>query len=262
MTLSRMPPEPTRSKAQLLARLYRVLLEAFGPQHWWPGETPFEVMVGTVLTQNTNWRNVERAIANLKAAGVLAPGPLSRLGEGELARLVQPSGFFRVKARRLKALMDWLVARAEGDLARLRGRPLARLREELLAVPGVGPETADSILLYALGKPTFVVDAYTRRVLSRHGLIEPHARYDEVKALFAPIRPASRAPRWAPALPRRGPGCSPEKGGRPTRAPAERRLALFNEYHALFVELGKRFCRPQPRCADCPARAVLGEPSL
>jgi endonuclease-3 related protein len=234
MPVSRMPPEPPRPKAALLARLYRVLLEAFGPQHWWPAlpgrEAPFEVMVGAVLTQNTNWRNVERAIANLQAAGVLAPGPLSRLSEEQLARLVQPSGFYRVKARRLKALMDWLMATAGGDLARLRRRPLARLREELLAVPGIGPETADSILLYALGKPTFVVDTYTRRALGRHGLIDPGARYDEVKALF--------------------------ESSLPPQAP------LFNEYHALFVELGKRFCRPRPRCADCPARAVLGEPSL
>jgi endonuclease-3 related protein len=219
-----------------------VLLAAFGPQHWWPAppgrETPLAVMVGAVLTQNTNWRNVERAMANLNAAGVLASEILSRLSEEELARLVQPSGFYRVKARRLKALMDWLMATAGGDMVRLRRRPLARLREELLALPGIGPETADCILLYALGKPTFVVDAYTRRALGRHGLIDPgptrrgagSARYDEVKALF--------------------------ESSLPPQAP------LFNEYHALLVELGKRFCRPRPRCAECPARAVLGEPSL
>jgi endonuclease-3 related protein len=234
VTAPRMLPEPPRSKIPLLAQLYRVLLEAFGPQHWWPGETPFEVMVGAVLTQNTNWRNVERAIANLKAAGVLAPGPLSRLSEEELARLVQPSGFFRVKARRLKALMDWLMASTGGDLARLRRRPLARLRGELLAVPGIGPETADSILLYALGKPTFVVDAYTRRALLRHGLIGPRAAYDEVKALLE----------------------STVAG----RVFARSRTPVLNEYHALFVELGKRFCRPRPRCAECPAARVLGKP--
>ena len=230
--------QETRRVPQLLTRLYRVLLAAFGPQHWWPAtpgrEAPFEVMVGAVLTQNTNWRNVERAIANLRAAGVLAPETLSRLSEEELARLVQPSGFYRIKARRLKALMDWLMASAGGDLGRLRRRRLTRLREELLRLPGIGPETADSILLYALGKPTFVVDAYTRRALGRHGLIDPgpagSARYDEIKALFESSFP--------------------------------HRVALFNEYHALFVELGKRFCRPRPRCADCPARAVLGEPSL
>lgn len=234
MTETRTSPASPRSQARVLARLYRVLLAAFGPQHWWPAppgrEAPLEVMVGAVLTQNTNWRNVERALANLRAAGVLAPEALSRLSEGELARLVQPSGFYRVKARRLKALLDWLMASAGGDLGRLRRRRRSRLREELLALPGIGPETADSILLYALGKPTFVVDAYTRRVLGRHGLIDPGARYDEVKALFESSLP--------------------------------RRLALFNEYHALFVELGKRFCRPRPRCAECPARAVLGEPRL
>jgi endonuclease-3 related protein len=216
--------------AELLVRLYRVLLAAFGPQHWWPGETPFEVMVGAVLTQNTNWRNVERAIANLKAAKALTPARLTHLSEEELARLLQPSGFFRVKARRLKALMGWLMERAEGDLDRLRRRPLAGLRRELLALPGTGEETADSILLYALGKPTFVVDAYTRRALCRHGLTEPGAPYQKVKALFESSLP--------------------------------RQVSLFNEYHALLVELGKRFCRPQPRCAGCPARAVLREPHL
>jgi len=212
----------------VLGRLYQALLQVFGPQHWWPGETAFEVMVGAVLTQNTNWKNVERAIDNLKEHDLLDPHALHRLDEEKLARLVQPSGFYNVKARRLKALIDWLIETADGDLTRLRRRSLKRLRRELLAVPGIGPETADSILLYALEKPAFVVDAYTRRVLLRHGLIDAGATYAETKALFESSLP--------------------------------REVSLLNEYHALLVELGKRHCQPRPRCRDCPARAVLGEP--
>ncbi len=216
--------------ARSLRHLYDVLLGAFGPQHWWPGETPFEVMVGAVLTQNTNWKNVERAIDNLKGSDLLDPHALHRLSEAKLATLVRPSGFYNVKARRLKALLNWLIDSADGDLEDLRRRPLSKLRGALLSVPGVGPETADSILLYALGKPTFVVDAYTRRVLRRHGLVDERASYEDVKALFELCLP--------------------------------RKAQLFNEYHALLVELGKRFCRPQPLCADCPAHPVLGEPAL
>ena len=219
-----------RSPAAALRRLYGVLLRAFGPQRWWPGESPFEVMVGAVLTQNTNWRNVQRAIDNLRGRGLLEPRRLARLSEAELARLIRPAGFFRVKARRLKALIDWLTSPAGGDLRRLRRRPLAGLRHELLGISGVGPETADSILLYALGKPTFVVDAYTRRVLRRHGLIDERAAYEDIKVLFESSLP--------------------------------RRVNSYNEYHALLVELGKRYCRPRPRCGECPARPVLGEPRV
>jgi len=225
-----MVTEHRLSGASLVRCLYDSLSVEFGPQHWWPGETPFEVMVGAVLTQNTNWQNVERAIENLKEHDLLDPQALHELTEEQLAELVRPSGFFRVKARRLKALLDWLMEQVQGDLERLRRRRLSRLRAELLSVAGIGPETADSILLYALEKPTFVVDAYTRRVLHRHRLIGDRASYDETKALFE-----SNLPRDA---------------------------GLFNEYHALLVELGKRFCRPRPRCRSCPARGVLGEPVL
>ena len=211
-----------------IRQLYEVLLEEFGPQRWWPGESAFEVMVGAVLTQNTNWKNVERAIDNLKERDLLDPHALHRLSEEELAALVRPSGFYNVKARRLKALLDWLINTADGDLKGLRRRSLARLRKELLGVPGIGPETADSVLLYALEKPTFVVDAYTRRALRRHGLIDERATYEDTKALFESSLP--------------------------------REVRLFNEYHALLVELGKRCCRPRPLCQACPARAVLGEP--
>jgi endonuclease-3 related protein len=210
--------------AELLAA-YRVLLAAFGPQGWWPGETPFEVMVGAILTQNTAWRNVEKAIANLKRERVLRPAALSALPRARLAELIRPAGYYRVKAARLGNLLDYLHDRHGGSVARMLRVPAAALRAELLGVSGIGPETADSILLYAAGRPVFVVDAYTRRVFSRHGAVAPAASYAEVQALFARSLPAERA--------------------------------LFNEYHALIVRLGKDFCRPSaPRCPDCP----LGSP--
>jgi len=219
-----------RSDRDALLRIYQRLYSAFGPQHWWPGETPFEVMVGAVLTQNTNWANVERAIARLKRAGLLEPGRLAGCPERLLARLIRPAGYFNVKARRLRAFMDWYRSRV-GDrpLTALRGVRTARLREELLSIPGIGPETADSILLYALGRRVFVVDAYTLRVLSRHGLIGPGASYDRVQRLFHEVLPRS------------------------TR--------LYNEYHALLVRLGKSVCRPRPACDRCPLLDELGPPA-
>jgi len=212
--------------ASVSARLRRIhdrLLNAFGPQHWWPGETPFEVMVGAVLTQNTNWGNVERAISNLKSAGMLQPQRLAACPLPMLAAMIRPSGYFNVKARRLRAFLEWLISRTrDGNPERLRGVPTKRLRPELLSVNGIGPETADSILLYALGRRTFVVDAYTRRVLSRHGLIAPEAGYEEIRALFESNLPRS--------------------------------TKMYNEYHALLVRVGKEFCRPTPRCETCPLR--------
>jgi endonuclease-3 related protein len=205
--------------------MYRRLLDLLGPQHWWPGETPFEVMVGAILTQNTNWGNVERAIANLKSTGMLAPRRLAACPSGRLAELIRPSGYFNVKAKRLKSFLDWLCARMDGaGLPRFRGLPTAALREELLGITGVGPETADSILLYALGRRTFVVDAYTRRFVERHDLIRPGATYDEIKLLFETNLPPS--------------------------------VRLYNEYHALIVRLGKEFCRPTARCEHCPMRGL------
>lgn len=207
-------------RAELLA-IHDALLAAFGPQEWWPGETPFEVMVGAILTQNTNWRNVERAVANLRAAGALTPAAMSRLRPEALAELIRPAGYFRVKAARLGHLLEHLRRRHRGSVARLLHGPLPALREELLGISGIGPETADSILLYAAGLPSFVVDAYTKRVFSRHGLVPADAGYAEVQALFARALPAD--------------------------AP------LFNEYHALIVRVGKECCRPRgPRCEDCP----------
>jgi endonuclease-3 related protein len=203
-----------------LRAFFDAMHRAYGPQHWWPAKTPTEVIIGAILTQNTAWRNVERAIDNLRSAGLLDWRKLHRLDPGRLAELVRPAGTYKVKARRLKAFVDWLHQRYQGNLDRLFAAPLHALREELLSVSGIGPETADAILLYAGNLPTFVVDAYTARILYRHRLIDEPAEYDEIKDLFE------------------------------SNLPAE--VKLFNEYHALLVQVGKRHCRPRARCPGCP----------
>jgi endonuclease-3 related protein len=206
--------------SETLAEIYRLLFERFGPQHWWPGETQFEIIVGAILTQNTNWQNVEKAIANLKSAEMLSPEALHRMETKELAELIRPAGYFNVKAKRLKSFIDWLFANYSGELTELANVATEQLREELLSVKGVGRETADSILLYALGREIFVVDAYTARVAVRHGLIEPEADYEQLRDLF----------QW--------------------NLPQD--VQLFNEYHALLVRVGKEFCRPKAKCPACP----------
>lgn len=205
--------------------VFRALYRRWGPQRWWPGETPFEVVVGAILTQNTAWANVERAIARLRERGLLTPRRMGAAGEDELAEAIRPSGYYHVKARRLRAFLDMLAAACGGDLARLWDEPTPALRERLLGVAGVGPETADSILLYAAGRPVFVVDAYTRRFLRRHGWATGRETYAETARLF--------------------------------QAHLARDSALFNEYHALIVRLGKEYCRPRPRCGDCPLQPWL-----
>lgn len=204
----------------LLQELYQILGKAFGPQGWWPGETPFEVAVGAILTQNTNWGNVARAIQVLKDQDLLAPQALHELPEAELARLIRPAGYYNIKARRLKNFLDFLANHYENSMAHLAAADLDKLRPALLTVKGIGPETADSILLYALLKPTFVVDAYTFRILSRHGLLPEACAYEELRQLFM------------------------------THLPLQ--VELYQEFHALLVRLGKEWCRPQPRCAACP----------
>jgi endonuclease III related protein len=202
-----------------ISAIYRTLLRFFGEQGWWPAETPFEVIVGAILTQNTAWRNVEQAIENLKQEGVLTPQGLRTVDETRLAGLIRPAGYYNVKAKRLKGLMAFLDKEYGGDLQRMFGEPLASLRGKILMVKGVGPETADSILLYAAGKPIFVVDAYTRRVLSRHEIIDG-ASYGEIQDLFMRSLPSD--------------------------------VSLFKEYHALFVQLAKTFCKTEPLCTGCP----------
>lgn len=207
-------------KTKLLQEVYKRLFRHYGPLHWWPGETPFEVMVGAVLTQNTAWSNVEKAIANLKKHKLLSPHKLYRLKPSRLAALIRPAGYFRVKTKRLRNFLKFLLEECHGDIARLKRQPLETLRQKLLAVNGVGPETADSILLYALGKPVFVIDAYTKRILARHYLAKEKATYEELQALFTS--------RLKPNTP------------------------FYNEFHAQIVYAGKDFCRTKPRCEHCP----------
>ena len=208
-----------------LGKVFQALLDHFGPQGWWPGRTRFEIIVGAILTQNTAWTNVEKAIVRLRAARALTPEKLHALPHAALADLIRPAGYFNVKATRLHAFTDLLHAHFDNSLNRLFRLPTPALRATLLAVKGIGPETADSILLYAAHRPVFVVDAYTRRLLERHGWISPKATYDEVAAAFTRVLPAEE-PR-------------------------------FNEYHALLVALGKHHCRPRPRCTTCPLAAWL-----
>ncbi|MDH4320046.1 MAG: endonuclease III domain-containing protein [Desulfobulbaceae bacterium] len=207
-----------------LQEIYDTLYTAFGPQHWWPGETPFEVLIGAVLTQNTAWTNVERAIANLKAADALSLDGLAALDTVILAELIRPSGYYNQKAARLQGLIRYITD-THGDLDAFFDQDTESLREELLSLKGIGPETADSIALYAAGKPTFVVDAYTHRIFSRHNLIAEEAGYHEIREMFM--------------------------DGLPEDVP------LYNEYHALIVRLGKEYCKKsKPRCEQCPLQGI------
>ena len=201
-------------------KVFEMLLESYGPQHWWPGETPFEVIVGAVLTQNTNWTNVEKAIANLKREALLTPQQINDIEETRLAELIRPSGYFNIKAGRLKSFISFLFEQFEGNLGRMFALDLKLLRHRLLEVKGIGPETADSILLYAGNYPVFVVDAYTKRIFSRIGLIHAEHTYHQVQRFFM------------------------------ERLETDRQL--FNEYHALIVRHAKEHCRAKPLCDGCP----------
>jgi len=203
-----------------IMQIYDLLYEGYGPQHWWPGETRFEVIVGAILTQNTNWANVEKAIANLKAADSLTPQRLCDMPMAQLAELIRPAGYYNIKAGRLKNFLDWLFDNYNGDLMQLEHLNPEQMRRQLLTIKGIGAETSDSIVLYAYDKPVFVVDTYTCRVLGRHELIESGADYEQVREYFESNLPSD--------------------------------VKLFNEYHALFVRVGKEYCRPKPKCQDCP----------
>lgn len=215
-----------------LRRAYELMRTRFGHQSWWPGETPFEICVGAILTQNTAWTNVERAIANLKAARVLEPKKLFALPESRLAQLIRPAGYFNVKARRLRAFLKALVEGSDGDLKRFFGGETSAVRERLLAIHGIGPETADSMLLYAGGHHSFVIDAYTKRIFQRHRWSsKPAVSYDELKLL-----------------------CESSLNHKTGAA----RLDYWQDYHAQLVMTGKHFCRNRaPRCDLCPLKSLL-----
>ncbi len=213
----------TTAMRDRLLMIYQRLLAHFGPQHWWPGDTAFEVIIGAILTQSTNWVNVDKALDNLKRAAVLDPRRMAALPAEHLAELIRPSGYYHQKARKIRSFLDLLIKEYNGDLDRLLTLETTELRRVLLATHGIGPETADSIILYAAGKPLFVVDAYTRRIFARLGLCPPVGRYQDLQAFFM-----AHLPPDAP---------------------------LFNEYHALLVRLGKLVCRKrQPSCDACPLR--------
>ncbi len=219
-------PSPVSGSQAKVIELYERLLAAHGHLDWWPGDSPFEVMIGAILTQNTAWRNVEKAIGNLKAAGVLSPRAILTLPVGELAELVRPSGYYNQKAERLGILAGYFIERYGGRVSRMKRRGLFELREELLSLKGVGPETADSILLYALEKPIFVVDAYTRRLVVRHGFLpENSATYGEIQDFFM------------------------------ERLPPD--VLLYNDFHAQIVRVGHDHCGPAPRCGGCPLEDCL-----
>jgi endonuclease-3 related protein len=195
----------------------------FGPQHWWPGDTRFEIIVGAILTQNTAWTNVEKAIANLKSAGALSsPAAMKRLSIRKLAGLIRPAGYYNIKAKRLKNFLDFLDKRYSLSLAALSRVETVVLRRELLDVNGIGPETCDSILLYAFGRPVFVIDAYTKRIFSRHGFFSDDLDYSAAQEVFMDN--------------------------------LRRETGFFNEYHALIVRLGKEMCRKAPKCGGCPLK--------
>jgi endonuclease III related protein len=214
-----------------LRRAYQLMLRHFGHQSWWPGETPFEVCVGAVLTQNTSWSNVSRAIANLKDAHVLTPPKLFALTESDLARLIQPAGYFNVKARRLRSFLRVLVEEFGGELDRLFAGETGAVRARLLAINGIGPETADSMLLYAGRHHRFVIDAYTKRIFARHGWIDAEADYETLQRL-----------------------CEAALNHRPRHE----QLDYWQDYHAQLVMVGKHFCRTrEPKCETCPLQSLL-----
>ena len=225
--MSEVPAARVTLDPNLLMPIYRALFEAIGPRHWWPGDGTLEIIVGAILTQNTSWKNVEKAIGNLKEKNCISLKALDEIPQEELAQLIRPSGYFNQKAKKIKIFVRYICNRYACSLKKMRQQPLEQLREELLGIHGIGPETADSILLYAFEKPTFVVDAYTRRILLRHGWMTDKATYEDIRAFFMRHLPED--------------------------------VALFNEFHALFVYVGNQFCRKEPKCQECPLQPFLPE---
>jgi endonuclease-3 related protein len=254
----------SNQKQTEILQYYRALYRVWGAQHWWPAETRFEVIVGAYLTQNTAWTNVELALAKLRAAGMLSVEGIRGVRLGRLARLIRSSGYFRQKAKRLKTFVAFLDQKYAGSLDHLFAQPTDKLREELLSLNGIGPETADSILLYAGNHPIFVVDAYTRRILDRHGILPEKTDYEEIRELFE--RALAPLIYQQPALSSiAGPRESGTRGAPhpPSAMSTAARTALvqvYNEMHGLIVGVGKSYCRKtKPGCAQCPLQPFLPE---
>jgi endonuclease-3 related protein len=231
-------------------RYYAALLERWGPQHWWPAQSRFEVIVGAFLTQNTNWGNVEKAMAKLRGARKLSLAGVRRIPETELAELIRSSGYYRQKAHRLKRFVAWLDQAYGGSLDRMFAQATEKLRAELLALHGVGPETADSILLYGGGHPVFVVDAYTRRIFERHGLDAKKARYDELRVLVEGALARFDADCARGSDPMHPPS-------RMSHAPRGKMAQHYNDLHGLIVRTAKEHCRTKAECAGCPLEKFL-----
>ncbi len=253
----------SETKHEAIGAYYHTLFSAWGRQHWWPAQSRFEVIVGAYLTQNTTWTNVERALGNLRKARLLTIRGVRRTPQSKLEQLIRPAGYFRQKAQRLKTFVSFLDERYGGSLVRMFARPTAELREELLALNGVGPETADSILLYAGNHPSYVVDAYTRRILERHQIISSAASYDEIRQLFEQALAAIAANAQQSqahgtvhlATRPRGSSHPPSAVSEVTRPPV---VQVFNEMHGLLVGVGKNYClKSQMRCDACPLREFL-----
>jgi endonuclease III related protein len=251
------------SREKVIRTYYRALFEAWGPQNWWPAHSRFEVIVGAFLAQNTSWNNVEKALANLRASHLLGIRGMRNVPLAKLELLIRPSGYFRQKAQRLKTFIDFLDRRYAGSLTRMFASPTVQLREELLALNGVGPETADSILLYAGNRPVFVVDAYTRRIVARHGILPETASYEEIRSLFeqelAPLGEWDDEAR-EPSTQHLAKGFSATSHA-PSRMSGSKRTALtqiYNEMHGLIVGVGKNHCKKsQAQCDGCPLQPHL-----
>ncbi len=258
----------TRLKTDQIRAYYHTLFSMWGCQHWWPAHSRFEVILGAYLTQNTSWINVEKALASLRRARLLSVHGIRRTPLRRLENLIRSSGYFRQKAKRLKTFVRFLDERYDGSLTRMFAQPVMKLREELLALNGVGPETADSILLYAGNQPVFVVDAYTRRILERHALIGSRATYDEICELFeralAPIGAdaSGYAAKLGPAHLTAGPRRTSHAPSRMSQASRPPLAQVFNEMHGLLVGVGKNYClKSQMRCEECPLQKFLPDKS-
>jgi endonuclease III related protein len=250
---------PVFSAEEHIASIYETLFGTWGRQHWWPARTRFEVIVGSYLTQNTNWTNVELALRQLRAAGVLNVGGIRKISRRNLEHLIRSSGYFRQKTQRLKTFVEFLDQNYGGSLTRMFARPTPELREQLLALNGIGPETADSILLYAGQHPVFVVDAYTRRIVARHGILREDAKYEDVRTTFerALAAPASSASTRPSAVSLGGASHRPSRMSLAAREPLAQ---VFNEMHGLIVGVGKKYClKSGPHCEECPLKPLLPE---
>jgi len=265
------------NKADAIRLYYEILFSAWGCQHWWPAQSRFEMIVGAYLTQNTAWTNVEKALSNLRRERLLTIEGIRRASTRQLEALIRPSGYFRQKAQRLKTFVSFLDKHYGGSLSRMFARPSTELRDELLALNGVGPETADSILLYGGNHPMFVVDAYTRRILERHEIVTADASYEEIRELCEQALSentlintstadtnrafASAAPVSGVATSGTGPRGACHRPSRVSRAERSQIVQIFNDMHGLIVGVGKNYClKSQPRCEQCPLQKYLPQP--